>query len=116
MTSCTGFLVHWGAAWDSGGQRDDARGMLLELFNRVNHDGGGMMLLQMNMMIFQASSNEMMKKKCNGGGGGRKRRSTQQPTEESFPSLALRQDENRFSIGQHSLIAGSASMKWASRF
>lgn len=40
MASGTGSLVDRGVAWDGGGEGDDLAGVLLELFNGINHDGG----------------------------------------------------------------------------
>lgn len=57
MASGTGSLVDWGVAWDGRGQRDDVPSMLLELFDRVNHDGGIVLRLLMGLMIFQALFN-----------------------------------------------------------
>lgn len=60
MASSTGRLVDWGVAWDGGGHREDVPGMLLELFDRVNHDGGIVWRLLMGLMIFQALFNVLL--------------------------------------------------------
>lgn len=55
MPNIAGGLVDGGVAWDGGWQWDDARGVLLELLNRVDHDGGVGLSGGMGLMEFRAS-------------------------------------------------------------
>ena len=54
MASLTGSLVDWGVAWDGSGQGNDIPSVLLELFDRVNHDDGIVISVLMEMMFCQA--------------------------------------------------------------
>ena len=40
MANLTSFLVDGSVAWDDGRHGDGCRAMVLESFDRVNHDGG----------------------------------------------------------------------------
>lgn len=60
MASLTGSLVDWGVAWDGGGQGNDVPGMLLELFDRVDHDDGIVISVLINVMFCQALLQRMV--------------------------------------------------------
>ena len=50
MASLAGSLVDGGVAWDSGGQGNDVPAVLLEFFDRVNHDDGIVIIVWIYVM------------------------------------------------------------------